>query len=578
MKHVRNLLVWAFLFPATLSLLGWIEKGPKDMQTDKVDQDSTDWVVGLVKDASVLIRMKGEAAFRDFRMPGSRWRKGETYIFVLDPSGNMVVHNDPTMEGRNQMELRDVNGKPIVRGLLGAATPSSPEGWYHYEWPVPGGLLPRWKSSYVRWVKAPSGREFIVGCGVYDDRMQKPFVVDLVMDAVSEVERLGRVSFPRFHDPQGPYIAKDAYVFVIDDKGVDLVNPGFRNLEGRNIMDLTDAEGKYPIREMWRKVRDSGSGWVDYMWAKPGESVPTLKSTYVHKAVLDGGDVLVGSGVYLQDAPRSEGASLKMTADELKDLVREAAVVFEKEGENAFPTFRTKGSKWLHDDLYFFVWTMSGIRLLHPAEPQTEGQDVSDLKDVQDRPVGRMFLEAGRSETGEGWVHYQNTEPGKIFPIWKSSFVKRVVFPSGEIRLIGAGVYEMQMGREFIVDVVDRASALVGRRGADAFTTLSDATGPYRFMDTYVFVNDPVGTEILNPAQPSLQGKNLIDIRDAKGKQMVREYIEAAMRYDSAWVTYEWYRPGSNTPTTKHTYVRKVRFRDKTFIVGSGYYDALNEK
>jgi hypothetical protein len=43
-------------------------------------------------------------------------------------------------------------------------------------------------------------------------------------------------------------------------------------------------------------------------------------------------------------------------------------------------------------------------------------------------------------------------------------------------------------------------------------------------------------------------------------------------------VTYEWYRPGSNSPTTKHAYVRKVRFQDKTFIVGSGYYDALNEK
>lgn len=26
------------------------------------------------------------------------------------------------------------------------ALKGKPEGWYHYEWPVPGGILPRWKS------------------------------------------------------------------------------------------------------------------------------------------------------------------------------------------------------------------------------------------------------------------------------------------------------------------------------------------------------------------------------------------------------------------------------------------------
>ena len=36
------------------------------------------------------------------------------------------------------------------------------------------------------------------------------------------------------------------------------------------------------------KVADtSGSGWVDYMWPKPGESVSTQKSTYVSRARLE---------------------------------------------------------------------------------------------------------------------------------------------------------------------------------------------------------------------------------------------------------------------------------------------------
>ena len=578
MKRLRDFLTGAALtFGAMLLMASTTDEGFNDFP-GRIPQDTTQKMVALVKDAAALIQSKGEKAFKEFRKSGSRWRRGEDYVFVLDPAGNMVVHNDPAMEGRNQIDLKDVNGKPIVRGLLSAATVASPEGWYHYEWPVPGGLLPRWKSSYVRLVKAPSGRDYVVGCGVYDDRMQKPFVVDMVMNAVSEVERLGRVSFPRFHDRQGSYIAKDAYVFVIDEDGIDLVNPGFRNLEGRNIIDLVDAEGRKPIREMWRKVRDSGSGWVDYMWAKPGEGVPTLKSTYVHKARLGDRDVIVGSGVYLHDAPRSNSKAATMGAADLMALVREAAAVFEREGENAFAAFRTPGAKWLHDELYFFVWTMSGIRLMHPAEPQGEGADVSDLKDVQDRPIGRWFLEAGNSESGEGWVHYLNTEPGKIFPIWKSSFVKRVKFPSGEVRLIGAGVYEMQMDKAFTEDLVDRAAALVAEKGPDAFPLLRYETGPYRFMDTYVFVDDPDGTEIVNPAQPSLQGRNLMDIRDAHGKPMVKEYIDAALRSGKAWTTYEWYRPGSNETATKHTYVRKVEHRGKTYIVGSGFYEAAKAR
>ena len=84
--------------------------------------DDTRKLVTLVTAAAELIRIKGEAAFNDFHQSGSRWRQGETYIFVLDPEGNMLVHPDPDLEGKNQLNLKDINGKPIIRGLLEAAT------------------------------------------------------------------------------------------------------------------------------------------------------------------------------------------------------------------------------------------------------------------------------------------------------------------------------------------------------------------------------------------------------------------------------------------------------------------------
>ncbi|MDP4265344.1 MAG: cache domain-containing protein [Bacteroidota bacterium] len=536
--------------------------------------DTTRELMALVKSASKLVSDKGEAAFTDFRVPGSRWRQGETYIFVLDPQGNMLVHPDPELEGKNQLDLKDINGKPIIRGLIGAVTilPDKTEGWYHYEWPVPGGLLPRWKSSYVRIVNAPSAKIYIVGSGMYNDHMEREFVVDAVKEAVGQIEKNDREAFHLFHDRTGPFMAKDAYIFVIDPDGVDLVNPGFPSLEGRNILDVKDTRGKQPVREMLKVVQTSGSGWVDYMWPKPGESISTQKSTYVSKAKRGESWVLVGCGVYLADAPKAIATTKKMTAPELIKLVRDAATVFEKQGEKAFPEFRKKGSKWFRDDTYFFVWALDGVRIFNAANPAGEGANMSDIKDVLGRQWGQMLLEAGATSKGEGWFHYMYPEPGDIFPTWKSSFVKRVTFPSGRQYDIGCGIYNMDMDKTFIEDVVNRAAGLVEKNGKEAFAQLRDKTGPFIFMDTYVFVDNPDGVELVNPAQPSLEGKNLHNEKDVYGKFAFRDYIDAAVKNGRAWVDYYWYRPGENTPAHKYTFVRKVKSGPDTYIVGAGLY------
>lgn len=553
-------------------------RAPKESATlpdqPRYEHKETQDLVALVADAAKLVETEGEEAFTALRVPDSRWRLEETYIFVLDTAGNMLVHPDTTMEGKYMMDLKDVNGRPIIRGLIQAATatPAKPEGWYHYEWPVPGGILPRWKSSYVRVVTPPSGKRLVVGGGMYNDRMEKAFVVDIVQNAVSQIERLGESAFPLLRDRTGPFMAKDAYVFVVDSSGVELVNPAFRNLEGRNLLDVKDTQGKQLVRDMLQVVRTSGSGSVDYMWPKPGDNVSTQKSTYVSKARMGDAWVLVGAGVYLADAPRATLTSSTVAAPQLMALVREAAALLEQRGEAAYSEFRQKDSKWFRDDTYLIAWTMEGTRTLHAANPTLEGTEAADTKDVLGRPYGRMYLDVARSPSGEGWVHYMYPEPGDIFPTWKSTFVKRVKFPSGKAHLVAAGVYNMQMNKAFIEDVVDRAAALVAERGEKAFDVLRDRTGPFVFMDTYIFVDRPDGVELVNAAQPSLEGKSLIDERDVKGKLLTRDYIAAALKDGAAWVEYYWYKPGQNTPSRKQAYVRKVQSGEDIFIVGSGVY------
>ena len=93
-------------------------------------------------------------------------------------------------------------------------------------------------------------------------------------------------------------------------------------------------------------------------------------------------------------------------------------------------------------------------------------------------------------------------------------------------------------------------------------------------MDTYVFVNAPDGTEFVNAGQPSLEGRNVIELKDVKGAPIARNFIAAAMRDGKAWVSYYWYKPGESKPVLKQTYVRKVQWGDDTYIVGSGFYVA----
>ncbi|HEX5817842.1 MAG TPA: cache domain-containing protein, partial [Gemmatimonadales bacterium] len=176
------------------------------------------------------------------------------------------------------------------------------------------------------------------------------------------------------------------------------------------------------------------------------------------------------------------------------------------------------------------------------------------------------------SPAGEGWIHYMYPEPGGIFPAWKSTFVRRAILPGGEARLVGCGIHHMQMDRAFVEDVVERAAALIAAEGTKAFPRLRDRTGPFVFMDIYVFVLALDGTELVNAGVPALEGRNLMDMTDLNGRPLVREEIFAAMKDGKAWLEYQWFRPGSNEPARKLTYVRRVEAGAETYIVGSGIY------
>ena len=92
----------------------------------------------------------------------------------------MFVHPDPELEGKNNLGLEDVNGKPIIKWSIDKVTryEGQAEGWTHYLWPKPREILPAWKTTFVKLAIALDGKKYIVNSGNYNMSMEEAFVQD----------------------------------------------------------------------------------------------------------------------------------------------------------------------------------------------------------------------------------------------------------------------------------------------------------------------------------------------------------------------------------------------------------------
>lgn len=83
----------------------------------------------------------------------------------------------------------------------------------------------------------------------------------------------------------------------------------------------------------------------------------------------------------------------------------------------------------------------------------------------------------------------------------------------------------------------------------------------------YVFVYDGAANNLVHPAKPANEGKNLYNAQDGNGKYHVREFIEKAKANGSAYVSYAWKNP-ENVILPKLSYVSY--FEPWGWVLGSG--------
>ena len=123
-------------------------------------------------------------------------------------------------------------------------------------------------------------------------------IVALVDKAAALIDSKGKSVLPEFRKSDSEWRSGDTYLFVTDMKGISLLNAAFPKFEGTDTSGQKDAKGKLQTMEMIKIAQTKGSGWVDYMWPKPGQSEPSQKWSYVKAVNIDGLPGFVGSGFY----------------------------------------------------------------------------------------------------------------------------------------------------------------------------------------------------------------------------------------------------------------------------------------
>lgn len=130
-------------------------------------------------------------------------------------------------------------------------------------------------------------------------------VIALVQQTRQAIEKNALQTLARVNRAEHPYKNKDnpsLYIFVFDTDLTVVAHAIKTKVIGKNVKGKPDVKGKKFRDEMLVKVKQDGSGWVDYYFHNPKSKKTEHKTAYVELAKgSDGKEYIVGSGKYYSE-------------------------------------------------------------------------------------------------------------------------------------------------------------------------------------------------------------------------------------------------------------------------------------
>lgn len=131
----------------------------------------------------------------------------------------------------------------------------------------------------------------------FDSLNSKEKAVALVKAAIQYYQTYGKETvIAAINNLHGPFVKGRYYVFMIDLKGITLAHAVNPYLVNRSILNVSDTDGKFFMKEMLDLAKSQGSGWVDYKWVDPENQMIESKSSYIER--VKNADIFFSCGIY----------------------------------------------------------------------------------------------------------------------------------------------------------------------------------------------------------------------------------------------------------------------------------------
>jgi two-component system, NtrC family, sensor kinase len=163
------------------------------------------------------------------------------------------------------------------------------------------------------------------------------------------------------------------YYFATRLNGVEELFADRPELEGKDLLDMQDTNGKFVIKGMIALVKEKGEGFYQYTWTKPnvkGKDFPKIAFIKYFAPF----DWLIGTGEYLDDIEKGIQKEV---------LQRLSVIRFGKDG-------------------YIFAGQWDGLSLTGPAD--ATGKNMWDVVDSNGVKIVQELIAAAKK--GEGFVSY----------------------------------------------------------------------------------------------------------------------------------------------------------------------------
>jgi methyl-accepting chemotaxis protein len=199
-------------------------------------------------------------------------------------------------------------------------------------------------------------------------------------------------------------------------------------------------------------------------------------------------------------------------------------------------------------DNYIWINDMTPKMVMHPAKPALDGQDLSTFKDPKGVFLFNEMVAVCKNK-GEGMVSYDWAKPGEDEPKPKVSYV-RLMPELGWVFGTGAWLEDIE-----------------ARMQAEALAQISKM----RLKDgNYFWIHDQGLKMVMHPIKPDLDGQDLSNFEDRKGKKLFIEMTEVCKDKGEGFVEYWWPKPGKEGDFPKLSFVRL--FKPWGWIIGMGAY------